>query len=464
MNKQTRILQNVNRNAQNSRSLGFRSLRDNLWRKSRKAQITFFILLGFAVLLALGISTILLSGRTEKRTEQTILTTKTPIRVQPIKDDINNCLTLTAKEALIKLGKQGGYLYQSQGSSIQDPTPQDYGVTYIELDQQKTRYLVDEAIGDIPNIFFNTPPTYPWKTFPYADGTEQTTGYYGINQLPYLYRPAPNSLQEQLETYIATNTKKCVSFASYQGLQITTKDPTVTLFIANETKKLGTEEAVHFTMTWQITIQDPTTNTTTTISDFGTTIHLPFAKIYYNITTMINKDVTNISYEPTTEGNYVTTINPLDKDSFVIVKFPSVFIDDKQYEFRFTRHSRQPALHLIKELKQAIPAPTGEYFDTVRLPYGANIQIIDNKLTFNPTDCEGQTQTIELKASDPDGIINNQNILFKLNPQTPKLDQVTGNELPTEIQIIAQKQNNPDKKDHQTFYAYVYCCPDQQCP
>lgn len=433
------------------------------------AQITFFILLGFAILLALGISTILLTGKTEKRTEQTMLTTKTPIRIQPIKDDINNCLTLTAKEALTKLGKQGGYLYQSQGSNIPDPTPEEHGITYVEFDQQKTRYLVDEAIGDIPNIFFSTPPTYPWKTFPYTDDAEQTTGYYGINQLPYLYRPAPNSLQEQLETYIATNTKNCVKFESYPGLQITPKNPVVTLFIANETKKLGTEEAVHFTMTWPITIKDTTTNTTTTINDFGTTIYTPFAKIYYNITTMINKDVTNISYEPKTEGNYVVTITPFEKDSFVTVKFPTAFIDYKQYEFRFARHSRHPALHLIKELKQAIPAPTGEYADTIRLPYGAKIKILYNKLTFEPPTCTGSTapewmeQGIQLKASDPDGTINNQNMIFKLNPQEPKLDKLTGNELPTEIQIIAQKQNSPDKKDHQTFYVSVYCCPDQQC-
>ncbi len=435
--------------------------------KFRKAQITFFILLGFAILLALVISTILLTGRTEKKTEQTILTTKTPLRIQPIKDDINNCLMLSAKEAIQKLGKQGGYLYKSQGSTTPDISPAEYGIKYLEFDQQQTRYLIDEPIGDLQNqnlqtIFFSTPPAYPWQTFPYDENTEQYTGYYGINQLPYLYRPAPNSIQEQLETYIATNTKKCVKFESYQGLQITPNEPKATLFIANETKKLRTEEAVHFTLTWPITVKDTTSNTTTTISDFGTTIYFPLAKVYYNVTTMINKDVTNISYEPKSEGTYIVTITPLDKDSFVIVKFPAIFIDDKQYEFRYARHARQPALHLVEELKQAIPAPTGEYFDTIKVPYGARIEINGNRMTY-PVDCDGQTQTIELTASDPDGEKNNQNIIFKLNPQQPKTDKLTGNDLPTEIQVIAQKQNNPDKKDHQTFYAYIYCCPDQQC-
>ena len=469
---------------------------------NQRAQITFFILLGFAILLALGISTILLSGRTEKRTEQTMLTTKTPLRIQPIKDDINNCLTITAKEALVLLGKQGGYLYQSQGSTTPDTTPTDYSVTYTEFDQQKTRYLVDEPIGDIQNIFYSTPPMYPWERFPYTDTssaeeqqsttflppaptfgasgaqpttqpssadlaqtqTEQYTGYYGINQLPYLYRPAPNSLQEQLEAYIGNNTKECVKFENYQGLQITSTNLQATLFIANETKKLRTEEAVHFTLTWPITIKDSTTNTTTTISDFGTTLYFPLAKIYYNITTIINKDVTNISYEPTNEGNYVITTTPIDKDSLIIVKFPATFIDDKQYEFRFVRHTRHPALHIIKELKKAIPARGGEFFDTIRLPYGSKASIAGNQLTFNPSDCNGQTQTIQLTASDPDGTINNNNIIFKLNPQQPKLDKLTGDELPKEMQVVAQKQNNPDKKDYQTFYAYIYCCPNQQCP
>ena len=51
-----------------------------------------------------------------------------------------------------------------------------------------------------------------------------------------------------------------------------------------------------------VKIREKNTNTTTTLTDFGESLNIPLAKIYYDITALINNDVQNISYEPRAEG------------------------------------------------------------------------------------------------------------------------------------------------------------------
>jgi len=438
----------------------------------KKAQLTFFIFFGFAIVLAISIAITIMTDKTAERTERgSVNKPKTMLKIQPIKDAVNNCLTITAKEALIKIGKQSGYLYQNQGGSTEDLSAQDLGKKYAEYDDENVRYLVDEPTGNIGQIFFTTTPKYPWDTFPYTNNafdpsSTQHMGYYGINQLPGLYKPAPNSIQEQLETYTANNTKTCIDFSKFeqQGLEIKYGNPNATAYIANETKKVGVEEAVYFTLNWPITIKEKTTNITTTIQEFGTIIKIPFAKIYYNISTMLNKDATNISYEPHTEGEYIVSTTKIEKNSIVSTKFVPYTIDNKQYMFTFARHNRQPALHYITQLKDS----TRE--TPINLPKGAKILIEGTKLKFIPASCDASDSAINkwdyseigLNASDPDGELNNQNILFKLNPANPVLDRPTGNH-PIEIELITQKIDDTTKKDLQTFYVNVYCCADAPC-
>lgn len=135
----------------------------------KKAQISLFIILGIAILIAIGIAMFIFTSTTEKKIEKsTAVKQKTTLQIQPIKDMITNCLKTTAKEAIITLGQQGGYLYQEQGGPIPNPTAQEQGQTYIEKDKQKIRYLIDEPTGRIGNLFYTTPPEYPWINFPYT--------------------------------------------------------------------------------------------------------------------------------------------------------------------------------------------------------------------------------------------------------------------------------------------------------
>lgn len=436
---------------------------------SHKSQITFFIFFGFAIILATGIAIVLMSESSGKKTRKdTTESPKTLLKIQSIKDEINNCLTLTAKEALLRIGKQGGFLYAEQGGSTEDLIAQDTGKKYVEYDNYKTRYLVDEPTGAIAQIFFTTAPKYPWDLFPYTDlsfTTLQFSGYYGINNLPALYRPSKNSLQEQLEVYISNNIKKCVNFEKYvqQGLEINYSQPNVTLYIANETQKLRTEEITNFALSWPVTIKQKSSDSITMLNDFGATIRIPFAKIYYNVTSIINKESTNISYEPHTESTYSVLTTKIQKDSIVTIKFSNYIIDETQYEFRFARHSRIPALHYITQLKDSTAQTP------INLPKGAKIFVQGNTLQFSPTSCSAadaaiaawEYSSINLNASNPDGSLNEE-IIFKLNPEDPKLDKPTGTH-PIEIQIAAHRADDLAKKDSQTFYVNIYCCADAPC-
>lgn len=446
--------------------------------KMVKAQISFFILLGFVVLLAVGIAMFILTSPAEQKMATTSAKQKISLQLQPLKEAINNCLKLTSKEAITKLGKQGGYLYKDQGGSADTPPTNEEGQTYVEYDNEKTRYLIDEPQGTIADLFYTQTPKYPWDTFPYASTTDTTQiylGYYGLNKLPPLYKPYENSIQEQLETYIANNINKCIKPESYPALQITFTQPNVTLFVADAPDKIKNEESTYFAMNWQITAKEKTTSTITTLTDFGTTINIPLAKAYYNITAIINKDIQNLTYEPTPEGNYVARATKLTPDSIVIVKFPTIRIDDAPYEFRFARHTRLPAIHLIKELKNKLILSQRTLDDTIQLAKGATITIQGDKLLFNgaccpsSTTCPWMVPQLDLNISDPDGEQNNANLKSKFQSQaresdtTVKFTRATPeNERPTEVIILTQKQDTIDtrnkKEDSQTFYVRVYEC------
>ena len=74
---------------------------------NKKAQLTFFILLGFIVLMIWGL--VFYVGKqtagTKTRTEA-LESLETPLEVISIKNHITSCLEKTAKDGMLLLGKQ----------------------------------------------------------------------------------------------------------------------------------------------------------------------------------------------------------------------------------------------------------------------------------------------------------------------------------------------------------------------
>ncbi len=79
--------------------------------RNRKAQITAFIVVGLVILVVTGIIIYIISVLSEDETanfKQEVL--ETPRELLPVRNYVQDCLAETGKQALLLLGKQGGYI------------------------------------------------------------------------------------------------------------------------------------------------------------------------------------------------------------------------------------------------------------------------------------------------------------------------------------------------------------------
>ena len=136
-----------------------------------KAQISVFMIIGILVIIAFGI-TLYVGGKLRDRIE----TKPTQQRLeqlgaQPLNDYISTCLSLAASDGLSLIGKQGGIIYNSQGGITPD-IEEGIGTTHIKYDDEKLRILtvpfnILPPTGNVGELFYSTPPLYPFETFPY---------------------------------------------------------------------------------------------------------------------------------------------------------------------------------------------------------------------------------------------------------------------------------------------------------
>ncbi|MBW3003630.1 hypothetical protein KY337_03640 [Candidatus Woesearchaeota archaeon] len=193
----------------------------------KKSQITLFIILGMVVIMVFGVTmyAVKISTTTKQREEGTKILTET-IQVSGIQNYIEECLDQTIEDALLKLGRQGGRLYDFQGGSMipgksvrVDSNLVSYGIT--------KPLLAEET---------NYPPPFAYPCLGPLDSCPRNL-YLGTNALPGLcdfngpnkkgaqfFLPCPtydfaseadhSSVQEQLQTYISNKTKECINFSA----------------------------------------------------------------------------------------------------------------------------------------------------------------------------------------------------------------------------------------------------------
>ena len=166
----------------------------------KKAQVTLFMIMGIVALFAVGFLLYYLEGQSEiKKPEYT--------EVAPIRDFVESCISKTADEAFNYIGRQGGYIFESQLGLYPD-LPSEYlskqnvnGVDY-DVPYEITKWGVDEHYvgrpGTPPSPFWGGPSQYPWIYFPYnpynnppnfnPSSAVYKSGPYGRNSLPPLNR------------------------------------------------------------------------------------------------------------------------------------------------------------------------------------------------------------------------------------------------------------------------------------
>src|SRR3989338_5292014 len=109
----------------------------------KRCQITLFIIIGIVILIIVGLLVYLATYITKKGIEKEITKSeKIPLAAQPIKTYIETCLDKTAKDAIILIGKQGGYIYNSQGGTLIDFKTLDENAFFINYESNIISYNI----------------------------------------------------------------------------------------------------------------------------------------------------------------------------------------------------------------------------------------------------------------------------------------------------------------------------------
>ena len=104
--------------------------------KPTKSQVTLIMIVGIVILIV-AVLFIYISKNSGKKIRETSIKEvhETALEMQPVKELVSGCLDKLAKDAVVILGRQGGYIYESQGGSFVDFQETDEGMFFISNDK-----------------------------------------------------------------------------------------------------------------------------------------------------------------------------------------------------------------------------------------------------------------------------------------------------------------------------------------
>ncbi len=295
--------------------------------KRKKAQITLFIIIGLVIV---GAVAFLYYFITTPRIEKKELDTTA------IEEYVTSCLDKTAKQALIKLGEQGGYLF------VQD-MPKSKRIGEIEIAYLITaprlistdEWQIYDYLGSNP---FPSDWKYPWENFPYKNGEEVYTGYFGNDNVPGL-ESGEISFKMQLKKFIEKNVTSCLDLSIFKekGFNIkVTSPPQIDIVITNEN--------VIFTLNLGLNVKK--SGSKKKINNFVAVEDVKLRNLYQFLKTLIFNDITDISFDITKQVPiYTITKSEQANDDLIIITDSSSIVNGKPYLFQFMRENRKPALH-----------------------------------------------------------------------------------------------------------------------
>jgi hypothetical protein len=317
----------------------------------KKSQITMFIILGLVLIVIVSIFLYISKSTPKRQTQQSVAKLQeTAIEQQPIKEFTTLCLDKVSKDAVKLIGGQGGYIYTSQGGTLDDFSDTDKGSFFIEHKKLKTAYNIKKPAFTIQQ-FSPTAPDYPWITFPYetaSSNTKKFEGNFGTDRmLPLRSSQGQHSIQTQIETYIDNNLDNCLDFSSFeiQGYKIEKQKSKTQVVIGSKDISVRSEIPLIITQTQ--------TKETLEIKDFSTTLKIRLEDMYYFIKGLIENDIKDITFKiQGHNGNsfFVRSIeDAYQKDDLIIISDEESLIDGLPFEYIFARENRIPALYYIKE-------------------------------------------------------------------------------------------------------------------
>ncbi|MBI2655920.1 hypothetical protein HYX06_05870 [Candidatus Woesearchaeota archaeon] len=326
----------------------------NMRIKAQKSQITMIMIMGIVLFISIGIimylskTAVKKSGQSAEKKIQT-----TELETRAIKDFASNCLDKLSKDALVLLGKQGGYIYTNQGGTIVPFSDSDEGVLYIKNNNANAAYNIKMLQLNAPQPFYTTIPEYPWIIFPYGPVNQDTktfNGIFGANSMPPLNSShGPHSVQMQIETFIDTNMDKCLDFSIFknEGYDIQKAKSKTKVFIGARDVSIISEIPLKVT---NIKTQEKAE-----FNDFSSVLDIRLGEMYYFIKEIIDKDISDITFNIQDTANNKNSFsikvseNTYQKDDLISIKDQQSVIYGQPFEYAFGRKNRAPALYYIKD-------------------------------------------------------------------------------------------------------------------
>ncbi|MBN1644489.1 hypothetical protein JW851_00415 [Candidatus Woesearchaeota archaeon] len=394
-----------------------------------KAQVTMFMVIGLIILVTFALAVYIFSFKQIKESSEQFpeQVFKRNV-VDSVQSYVTDCVASTSAAALELLGKQGGRLYQSQGSIVKNPTD------FILYNGFNVSYSIAPPVGQV-GPYTSIVPDYPWEGFPWIvqEGVEKDWfyGFFGLPDFPPLYDFSRNSVQEMLETYIENNLPGCFDESRFPGVSFQIAAPDAKMIIARNISQLSTEEFVSFGVEWPITVISG--DSRTDLKDFVVNYPVSFGRAYYHAKTLIDSDVSDVNFNPRDYQGYdVSVVNDVkNNDDVIIFTDRRSKLIGKPFSFYIARKNRPPALLMIND------SVSGRVFCI-----GTKFFIKNNRLQASANQLD-----YPLSALDPDEDV----VLFHLSPAAPEL---YANSMI--IRIIAR--DNGGLEDYQDITVYGETC------
>ena len=318
---------------------------------TRKSQVTIFIIIGI-VLVIVVVSLVFLTRNSAKKTsnQETIEAKEETFDVHPIKNFVTGCLSTISKDAIILMGKQGGYLFKSQGGTLIDYPASDGGIFFVNHENSKVVYNILQPRYPI-GMYSASIPNYPWKTFPYTNESKtlqtfEAKDIFGTNNLPPLNKSyGQHSMQEQLITYISNNIDNCLPFSLFeeQGFDIAKKEKTIIVDI--------NEKDIAIKMNYEIIADNIISGEKTKLNDFFIRHKTSLGKLHEFANKLIESDISNIKFDITqssTEDFDIDIIRDIfDNDDLIIITDKKSSFSGLKYKYFFARKNRNPSMFYL---------------------------------------------------------------------------------------------------------------------
>jgi len=167
---------------------------------SKKAQITFFIIIGIILLISL-VTFIYITylPSPEEKAELTEFIEEVPVEFQPIQSFVQQCLYDTSVRGLEEIGRHGGYI-----------SPDDSRLVFNNLEPTEA-----DGFYIFPNDARTAVPY--WLYFKSSNNCR--SGCQCASMKPPLYNEfGPKSIEAQMNSYIESNLQYCIrDFLSFRG-------------------------------------------------------------------------------------------------------------------------------------------------------------------------------------------------------------------------------------------------------